>query len=437
VPVPTSSRPSSAVISVESIVNKLRSYGEQSRAVEKLLPLGLNEIFYRIRAEDPKPKSSSNGAREGENHEKISRAFSNRTRSWSNNLRASGCRAGHRQTMTPYRKADNARSCSGEDLMSNSSGEIQMPSSTVRTFTDPDAYAAAFRAGTHELTITKRGQFAAKITKIDLHQLWMQRCSDNLPGISDITGLSGRAFFLFRTQPGPNLLSSGVELLPTSIVRYSEGQSHYRRSAGFASYGGMSMPVAEMVSVGAAMAGRDLTSPKDPLALTPLPAAMTRLQRLHAAAGDLARRAPEIIANLDAARGLEQALIESLVGCLGEGEVREDRTALRHHSLIMRRFRRVMEEKPFEPLYMTEICKVIGVSYRTLHACCREHLGMGPKRYLLLRRMHLARRALREATPDTTSVTDVATRYGFWQFGRFAGEYRALFGEAPSASLRQ
>jgi AraC-like DNA-binding protein len=62
---------------------------------------------------------------------------------------------------------------------------------------------------------------------------------------------------------------------------------------------------------------------------------------------------------------------------------------------------------------------------------------MGPKRYLVLRRMHLARRVLQQTAPGATTVTDIATRFGFWQLRRFSVEYQSLFGQSPSVTLRQ
>jgi AraC-like DNA-binding protein len=310
-----------------------------------------------------------------------------------------------------------------------------MPSSAVKTFSDPDDYASSIRATRAEITVMGRGDFNAKLTHIDLHHLWMQRFSDSLPRVLHSAAVTGRAFIIFRTQPGPMLLWGGREMEPTSIVRFSEGENAFQHSSGSACFGTMSLPVEEIAFVGAAVAGCDLTPPHDALSLTPPPSAMAKLLRLHAAAGQLAEDAPAVIAHPEAARGLEQALIEAMVASLGTREVREDRAALRHHAMIMRRFRRVVEENPDQTLYIPELCGSIGVSGRTLRTCCQEQLGMSPKRYLLLRRMHLARRTLRESGPTATTVTEIATRYGFWQFGRFAGAYKLLFGELPSTTL--
>jgi AraC-like DNA-binding protein len=310
-----------------------------------------------------------------------------------------------------------------------------MPSSAAHTFTDPDDYATSIRASRAEVTVTGRGDFAAKLIRIDLHRLRMQRFSDNLPRVAHSAIIAGRSFVSFRTQPGPRLLWNGVEVQPTSITRHTERHETHHLSSGLACFGAMSLPVEDFASVGAAMAGFDLAPPRNTITLTPPPAAMARLQRLHAEAGRLAEEAPEIIANPDAARGLEQALIEAMIGCLGEGEVGEDSAAQRHHAMIMRRFRRAVEEDPDQALFIAELCRSIAVSDRTLRTCCQEQLGMSPKRYLLLRRMQLARRALRENGQTTTTVTEIATRYGFWELGRFAGAYKSLFGELPSATL--
>jgi len=208
-----------------------------------------------------------------------------------------------------------------------------MPSSAVRRFTDSDDYAAAIRATRAEITVTGRGHFTAKLTT------------------------NGRAIISFRTHPGPSLLWGGVETKPASITRHNEHLSEFIRVR---LLGAMSLPVEDMVSIGAAIAGCGLTPPKDALTLTPSPSAMAKPQRLHAAAGQLAEDAPEIIIHPEAAWSLEQALIEATVRCLAEGELGEDRSALRYHVLIMHRFRRAVEENPDQPLYIPEPCKSIG-----------------------------------------------------------------------------
>jgi AraC-like DNA-binding protein len=136
-------------------------------------------------------------------------------------------------------------------------------------------------------------------------------------------------------------------------------------------------------------------------------------------------------------RALENALVHAMVVCLTEHAPAPDTFGGRSHSTVMQRFERVLAAEPKRPLYLTEICAATGVSERTLRICCHEHLGMGPTRFLWLRRMHLARRALQMADAKTTSVTAVAGDHGFWELGRFSVAYRSLFGESPSATLRR
>ena len=310
-----------------------------------------------------------------------------------------------------------------------------MPSSAVRTFTESAEYGAAIRQGTHQITITQNGVFTAKLHRIDFHRLWMQRFSERLSRTSHVDGWGGRAVISFKTLPGPRLVRNGVELGQSSISQLPPGQSYYQHSSGPASYGTMSLPLEELASLSVAILGRELPPPNKPLIITPATAAMAKLQQLHAAAGLLAEEAPAVLSHPEAARGLEQALSQAMIDCLGGGEIHEDKIAWRQHTAIMRRFHQIIEQYIDEPLYVAELCRELGVSERTLRLCCQEHLRMSPKRYLLLRRLHLFRQALREGTEGNTTVTEIATRYGFWQFGRLAGEYKSLFGESPSATL--
>jgi AraC-like DNA-binding protein len=310
-----------------------------------------------------------------------------------------------------------------------------MLSSAVHTFSDPDDYADSIRGTDAQLTITGRGTFEANIIRVDLHHLWMQRLADNLPRVMHLANRAGRLGVAFRTQPGPRLRMAGLEMQQSNIIVCNGDQNCFQQSDGLAGIGAMSLPAEEMSSIGSVIVGHELILPESSTSSAPKASAMAKLRHLHGAASHLALRAPEVIEHSESARSLEQALIEAMATCLSTGEVRENRSALRQHATIMRRFRRAIEEKSDQAIYLPELCASIGVSERTLRICCQEQLGLSPKRYLMLRRMHLAHRALRENASAATTVTEIATRYGFWQFGRFAGEYRSIFEELPSATL--
>jgi AraC-like DNA-binding protein len=311
-----------------------------------------------------------------------------------------------------------------------------MPSGVARSFTDPDAYARFVPSTKVQLTVAKRGQFKAKVTLVALRDLWMQRFSDNLPRVAHSAAESGRVVISFRTAPGPSLIWGGLEMTPETLLRHNEAFDSFQRSSGSAAWGSVSLPVATMANIGSMMADRELTAPRDPVSVAPSLLAMSRLHRIHTAIGRLAASEPELLAHAGAAKGMEQALIGAMVSCLIGSESHQTSRAQGRHHALMRKFHALLEANPEEPIYMPELSVALGVSGRTLRNCFQEHLGMGLKRYLLLRRLHLARHALMEGAPGKVTVTDTATRYGFWELGRFAGAYKSVFGESPSATLR-
>ena len=310
-----------------------------------------------------------------------------------------------------------------------------MLQSEIRSFTEPGELAAAIQNAKVEISVTAPGPFAASITRVRLHTLNLQRVWKNRQCVSHVVPDKGRACITFHVEPGPSVIRSGTEIAENNVALIAAAEPFFQRTAGPACLGAMSLPLEDLRAAGIAATGHDLMPPTSHWLVTPSPGAMGTLRKLHRAAGVLATDAPEVVSHPEVARGLERALIQAMVECLDNGDVHEDRAAQRRHQIIMKRFHMALAADPDRSWYVMEIAKAVGASLRSLTVCCQEHLGMPPKAYLLLRRMHLAREALHASHPAETTVTDVATRYGFWQFGRFAGQYKSLFGETPSVTL--
>jgi AraC-like DNA-binding protein len=95
----------------------------------------------------------------------------------------------------------------------------------------------------------------------------------------------------------------------------------------------------------------------------------------------------------------------------------------------------LIDAHPDAPLSLPDLTRVAGVGARALQEGFRETVGMAPLAYVRKVRLDRVRAELQE-TAGERSVTDVALRWGFSHLGRFAGQYRAQFGEAPSETVR-
>jgi AraC-like DNA-binding protein len=83
---------------------------------------------------------------------------------------------------------------------------------------------------------------------------------------------------------------------------------------------------------------------------------------------------------------------------------------------------------------MADLIGVCHVSERTLRKHFSTFIGCAPLVFLRRLRLAAVRETLLKGTKDT-SVTEVATLYGFTHFGRFSSQYRQAFGEMPSITL--
>lgn len=86
-----------------------------------------------------------------------------------------------------------------------------------------------------------------------------------------------------------------------------------------------------------------------------------------------------------------------------------------------------------ENLSMGTLVELTGVSERRLYEGFRRFQNTSPMRYVQQTRLKAVRTALQ--TCSDTSVTQIATQYGFTQLGRFAALYRQVYDELPSETV--
>jgi AraC-like DNA-binding protein len=93
----------------------------------------------------------------------------------------------------------------------------------------------------------------------------------------------------------------------------------------------------------------------------------------------------------------------------------------------------LIEADPGRPLGLADLARAAGVAPRTLQKQFRAALGKSPGAAIRHARLARARQELLRGN----KVTDAALSCQFSHMGRFAADYRARYGETPSATLKR
>ena len=308
-----------------------------------------------------------------------------------------------------------------------------MYSSRIIDSTDPDQHTASIRPIASQFTVTGHGLFCARNILLDLGRVYAQRGFEGLSRIkhADMT----RAGVVFLTEPGPSMFFNGAEIGINQIGVVGAGESYISRLSGPTRWGAMTLAKEDMDAL--FMESASGTRRMSGVAvITPPAAPLAHFRSLHDYMGRLAETTPEVLSNAELAHDLEHNLIVAMRGILCTGAERPSSVGGQHHQFVVQRFLELVRADPLMPLQIENIYQQLGISGRTVRAACQKILGASPRRYLVLRRMQMARCALQKADPDAARVTDIATEHGFWELGRFSVNYRQLFGESPIATLK-
>jgi AraC-like DNA-binding protein len=139
-----------------------------------------------------------------------------------------------------------------------------------------------------------------------------------------------------------------------------------------------------------------------------------------------------------ACTSMEEFLLSAFQVLLCDDEQPEKRFPERGAERSLRRAKEYIHAHLDRALSSPEIARHACVSPRTLEALFKRFGEVTPLAYARRCRLHAVHDTLRQARQEgrTLNVTEVALSYGFLHMGRFAAQYKQLFGYTPSETMR-
>ncbi len=132
----------------------------------------------------------------------------------------------------------------------------------------------------------------------------------------------------------------------------------------------------------------------------------------------------------------EEELIDALSTAITTAKDVRNEVRDPHHSY--RLVRHALSASPeIQPLHVADLCRICSIEERILGHAFKNVFNMSPARFLKLRHLNKVRECLLSPDARGRLVTDILMSRGVTEPDRFTTEYRSLFDETPSQTLRR
>lgn len=224
---------------------------------------------------------------------------------------------------------------------------------------------------------------------------------------------------------------NGLPCAPGQLAVFHPGAETFAFTGGPVRWAALQMPQArwEQMSQEAGAAARRRNGVE---MVQVAPATWRRMRQTLSEAGALLRDHPRLADMPPIRNALQHGLTEAFAHAALESDGGAPVPGFLHARVVKAAEDFLHAHPDMLLLHVADLCQAAAVSERTLRNAFNEAFGMGPIRYLRIRRLNQVRRLLLTPLDDVTSVTEAAMRYEFFDLGRFARDYRRLFGEKPS-----
>lgn len=308
-----------------------------------------------------------------------------------------------------------------------------------RVFEDADEVGELLeQVADAEFTQVSPGRFRGSTTRVDLAWAELHLTSINVKTVYRFAAREGMAALILPYSPTPMRWNGEVVDEPT-LLHYDH---YFSRVATNVEGVGVVYADEELRAAAAALAAvesEELVVPNGRLI-----AARPEIERLKSDLRGLARIAkysPERFRSRQRRRAARDRLMGAVLDVYVSSHENGNSLGSAATSAARRRavFRaeKYFDEAGEKPVSLADLCKAAGVSARALQYAFQELYDISPMRYFKVRRLGRARTLLRQRPAEPGAVKRAALGAGLTELGRFSVEYRELFGESPSMTLRR